>query len=371
MCVMPWNGFVLEPNGRVKNCICANSDLGNVNDTPIQSILQGEVNRNIKQQMLTEIKSNNCEVCYRSEKDVNRVQSAVSSRLYYLRELKTVPLELYNKVDNFQLSTIDLRWRNTCDFACIYCNELYSSRWAAELGKSSAIENQARQDTKKYILDNIETIKNIYLAGGEPLLLKENVEILNRLYEVNPNATIRVNTNLSQLQGDVYDKICCFKNVHWTVSVESQGDQFDYIRYGGSWPNFLKNLNQLKTLGHKITFNMLYFVLNHMSIFDCIDFLKSQGFGDNSFVLWTLTEPAHYDVRNLPEHCLSTARQELEKRMVTSEYLIKHSYKILYDHLNRPFEKNINLTLQTLAELDQRRHLDSKSIFPEFYAQIG
>jgi radical SAM protein with 4Fe4S-binding SPASM domain len=371
MCVIPWTGFILEPNGRIKNCVCATDNLGNINQNTIQDILHGDVNRGIKQQMLAEIKPDNCETCHRAEKDLNSFQNVVSSRLYYLKELKTVPLELYNDVDNFQLSTADLRWRNTCDFACIYCSELYSSRWAAEIGTSFVIETQSRRDTKQYILDNVNTLKNIYLAGGEPLLLKENIEVLDALYAVNPNAMVRVNTNLNQLQGDVYDRICRFKNVHWTVSVESQGTQFDYIRYGGSWTKFLENLNQLRKLDHKITFNMLYFVLNHMSIFDCIDFFKSQGFGDNSFVLWTLTGPICYDVRHLPEHCLDTARQELEKRMESSEYLIKHSYKILYDHLQRPFEKNINSTLKELAKLDQRRNLDSRSIFPEFYALIG
>ena len=371
MCVIPWTGFILEPNGRIKNCVCATDNLGNINQNTIQDILHGDVNRGIKQQMLAEIKPDNCETCHRAEKDLHSFQNVVSSRLYYLKELKTVPLELYNDVDNFQLSTADLRWRNTCDFACIYCSELYSSRWAAEIGTSFVIETQSRRDTKQYILDNVNTLKNIYLAGGEPLLLKENIEVLDALYAVNPNAMVRVNTNLNQLQGDVYDRICRFKNVHWTVSVESQGTQFDYIRYGGSWTKFLENLNQLRKLDHKITFNMLYFVLNHMSIFDCIDFFKSQGFGDNSFVLWTLTGPICYDVRHLPEHCLDTARQELEKRMESSEYLIKHSYKILYDHLQRPFEKNINSTLKELAKLDQRRNLDSRSIFPEFYALIG
>ena len=59
------------------------------------------------------------------------------------------------------------------------------------------------------------------MAGGEPMLMKENKEFLDLLYKKNPNATIRINTNLSKTNTGIFDTVCKFKNVHWTISVES------------------------------------------------------------------------------------------------------------------------------------------------------
>ena len=86
------------------------------------------------------------------------------------------------------------------------------------------------------------------------------------------------NTNLSKVDTRVFDRICKFKNVHWTVSIETIEDEFEYIRYGGNWQDFLDNLNQINKLGHKISFNMLWFLLNYDSVFDCVDYFKGLGF---------------------------------------------------------------------------------------------
>ena len=78
--------------------------------------------------------------------------------------------------------------------------------------------------------------------------------------------------------------ICKFKNVHWTVSLETIEEEYEYVRFGGKWKNFLNNLTTISKLKeHKISFNMLHFILNYMSVFDCIKFLQGLGFHNNSF----------------------------------------------------------------------------------------
>mgnify|MGYP001095720188 CR=1 FL=1 len=36
ICVLPYTGFIVEPTGRVKNCIMSKDSLGNINDTFIK-----------------------------------------------------------------------------------------------------------------------------------------------------------------------------------------------------------------------------------------------------------------------------------------------------------------------------------------------
>jgi molybdenum cofactor biosynthesis enzyme MoaA len=143
----------------------------------------------------------------------------ISDRVFYIRELKNIPTDTY-QVGNFDLHTVDVRWTNLCNFACVYCGPEFSSKWSTELKIHPKVPDQQQlMDFKNYIYDHAGQLKHVYLAGGEPLLMKENLILLEKL---NPDANIRINTNLSKVDTRVFEAICEFPNVHWTVSVETQ-----------------------------------------------------------------------------------------------------------------------------------------------------
>jgi organic radical activating enzyme len=114
----------------------------------------------------------------------------------------------------------------------------YSSKWAAELGKKVPHNQQSIDRVKEYVFSNIKNLTNVYLAGGEPLLMKQNQEFLELLYKENPDVTLRVNTNLSKTDTKIFDQLCQFKNVHWTVSVETIEQEYEYVRHHGNWQDF-------------------------------------------------------------------------------------------------------------------------------------
>jgi molybdenum cofactor biosynthesis enzyme MoaA len=206
------------------------------------------------------------------------------------------------------------------------------------------------------------------LAGGEPLLMKENLELLQLLKQKNPQVHIRVNTNLSKTNTRVFEQICEFENVHWTVSVETMNEEFEYIRHGGKWEDFTTNLKQIRQLDHRITFNMLWFLLNYQSIFDCVDWLKHLGFHNNSFVIGALLTPEYLNIRHLPEHVLQLLKSQLENKISQSPgYLLEDSYRNMLSYIQRPFEKNLDQCLNQIQQIDQRRDLDSTKIFKNLY----
>ena len=90
---------------------------------------------------------------------------------------------------------------------CVF-GPLYSSKWAMEMGVKVPKDREKIAKLKEYVYANINTLENVYLAGGEPLLMKENKDFLDKLYEANPDCTIRVNTNLSKTQTGVMDSVC-------------------------------------------------------------------------------------------------------------------------------------------------------------------
>jgi MoaA/NifB/PqqE/SkfB family radical SAM enzyme len=366
-CPMPWTGVMYNFDGSVKNCIRSAGSLGNIKDQPVAQIL---VENNIprQQRIASQQPVETCHTCYDLERG-KKGFDIISDRVFYIRELKHMSPQTYTP-GNFDLQTIDVRWTNLCNFACVYCGPEFSSKWSEELKIRNNTPSESQlNDFKNYIYDHAHRLKHVYLAGGEPLLMKENLILLEK---INPNANIRVNTNLSKVDTKVFDTICKFPNVHWTVSVETMGEEFEYIRHGGSWHDFLENLDTIKKLKHKISFNMLHFLLNYNSVFDCVDFLQSQGFHNNSFVIGALLKPEHLNIRHLPDWMLDQVKSKLQDRINQKPgYLLEDSYKNMLHYINTPFNKNIELSIAQLAEMDQRRGLDSKAIFKDFYKDIN
>jgi radical SAM protein with 4Fe4S-binding SPASM domain len=370
-CVLPWTGFELEPNGNIKNCIISTSRLGNIEEQDITSILSGEENLKIKQQMLEDKKPKNCAGCYLQEQDRKNL-SSISSRLYYTKELgSVVDTTLYDQIENFSLHHVDLRWTNHCNQACVYCGPGYSSKWAQELGQEIKSPAESRRKVKNFVFENIKKLKNVYLAGGEPLLMNENREFLQLLLKENPLVNIRVNTNLSSTETGVFDLLCKFKNVHWTVSVETIEKEYEYVRYHGSWNEFLQNLKQIQKLDYKITFNMLYFILNYKSIFSTVSFFKEIGFHENSFVIGPLYTPEYLNILNLPENILTELKNKFSNEITRSNYYLKNSYENILKYIsNTPWNKDISNFQEQIKILDARRNQSAQAVFPELFREL-
>lgn len=372
ICTLPWSGFELEANGVVKNCVLSAQELGDINKSKIRDIIHGSSNTDIKNSMLKDRRPSNCAGCHIQESNRSDIMS-ISSRLYYHRELaKKIDMNFYDDVNNFALKHVDLRWTNSCNQACVYCGPDYSSKWAMELGVKVKSNTDARQQVKDFVFENIRDLQNVYLAGGEPMLMKENFEFLRLLKAHNQDCSIRVNTNLSTTSTGIFDLLCEFPNVHWTVSLETIEKEYEYIRQHGSWIDFMKNLNIIKKLDHKISFNMLHFILNYQSLFGCVDYLKGIGFHDNSFIIGPLHTPPYLHLLNLPERVIDGVLGTLRNRINQKpEGYLKNSYENLLKHFSStPWTKDIKDFIIKSDARDQRRGTDCRKTFPSLFKDL-
>ena len=360
-CPIPWSGIMYNFDGEVKNCIRSSAPIGNIKDNTIEEI----ISKNAARQQIQQSQSvTTCKPCYDLEEN-KRGFDIISDRVFYIKELKSIDRTLYS-TDNFNLTTADIRWSNLCNFGCVYCGPHFSSKWSSELGiHLDTPTDQQKESFKDYIMDNAPQLKHVYMAGGEPLLMKENLELLSRL---NPDVNLRINTNLSRTNTKIFDKICEFKNVHWTVSAETIEEEYEYIRYGGVWEDFLQNLTTIQKLNHKINFNMLHFVLNYNSLFDAIAFFQKMGFHNNSFVVGSMSNPEYLNIRNLPQHVLHSIIKKLDALIDDRPgYLLEDSYRNLRSYLSQPYTGNLSNTFRELSKIDSRRGLDSSKIFEDLY----
>jgi|TARA_R110001592_G_scaffold296413_1_gene566816 radical SAM protein with 4Fe4S-binding SPASM domain len=373
LCPLPFAGLYIEPNGSVRCCSISKERLGNIHKDKITDMIQGDTVRKIRRQMLDEQFPSNCAECYDREKSHTNINfNNISNRLYHFGKLGTAPMKLYEDENNFELQQLDVRWRNTCNGACVYCGPELSSRWAMEMKDEKRMDKRAISDSVEYVYDNLHTLKTIYLCGGEPLMVKENVKLVKVIAETNPTLDIRINTNLSNLQNPVYDVVKDLPNVHWILSAEATDARFEYIRYPLQWSKFLENLQVVQKLPHRISLNMSWNILNASGIFKFIDKMIDLGIHSNSFVCNPVIDPDVYDVRNLPEDMLRGIEREARQRhgRLSEPFMLKYSYEAIIEHCNKPLMGKQKQLKEELATLDARRSIDSVKVFPELYEKV-
>lgn len=366
-CPAPWNNLYTTPDGQVQTCSIGTSKLGSLHTNNITDLVKdNSVLQEIQQSMIDGKRHKNCSQCYQMEDyGIN-----YSLRNHYKKTITDFKdLSQYDTPHgNLHITSLDLRYDNTCQNACVYCWPGLSSRWEKELGVTIPKPDNT-QKTKEYVLKNLYDLKEIYLAGGEPLVNKDFVTIMNELHKTNPNCKVRINSNLKNIKTPAYEVSKKFKNLRYTISAEATNEQFEYIRYPQTWDSFQTNVVTVLNEVPSYNFNMVLNVLNIFEIFKCIDYLRNIGAHDNSFTIQHAYNPEWMDIRNLPNYLLDQFVIRCEKYMFDTnpKYWLYHALEGCINYVRTPFKKNIKETIRNLEILDIRRNLNSKKHFSYIY----
>lgn len=346
-----------------------------------------------------------CEYC----KDIENA-GGVSDRQFQ----NTIPniypkeLDIDNTLVKVNPAVLEIFFNNTCNFSCVYCKSHHSSKIEQEDKKfksdlytlATGNENTYSRENKfskkftplmfKYLEKNLSKLQRIHILGGEPFLQKEFQDII-KLISNNPNKNLELNVvsniNIPKKQFvyfvNLINKLIekkYIKRFDLLASVESLDKTQEYTRYGFSTELFIKNFEYLlqKTkfrLGLLSTIN----VLNLKSLPSLID--KINQWRETRTIYWyphlvlpteeSVLSPIHYDY--------SLFKNDIE--YVEKNYNLKN----LDDKKSLDVFKGLCLTiknksnnnkkakklLEFMAEVDNRRNLNSKEIFPWLYEYVN
>jgi hypothetical protein len=174
------------------------------------------------------------------------------------------------------------------------CSPHDSSQWVGEYKKvfplfeSSLIKKQMFWDKKSHnnfwhenpafwdqVYDQIPNLRQLYFAGGEPLMIREHKmfleEIIKRGYA--SKISLRYNTNLLLLDDAIIEIWKHFKKVKVGVSLDGMGDRNHYIRYPTDWEAIERNLHKLDNTPDNILCNIALAV-QILNIKHIPDFIK-------------------------------------------------------------------------------------------------
>jgi MoaA/NifB/PqqE/SkfB family radical SAM enzyme len=165
-----------------------------------------------------------------------------------------------------KLVYLDLRLGHTCNLKCVMCSPHDSSQWVGDHKKlypifqAKELKEQMSWDRKEFnnkwhenpdfwkeMYAQIPNLKQVYFAGGEPLMIREHKwfleEIIRQGYA--DKILIRYNTNGLLVDDEIIEIWKQFKLVKVGFSIDAVDQRNYYIRYPSEWDIIVKNLHRL------------------------------------------------------------------------------------------------------------------------------
>ena len=250
VCALPWSNLEIMQNGDIRPCcMTSNMSLGNIKNTTLEQAFHSDQLQKLRNSLLAGERPIECNGCWKVEE-----KNLTSIRMHNIKRLKKEFLTKY--FDYPAVSTLDIKFNNTCNFKCRICGSGSSSLFAAEEHKFRKIplviqDNWSEsQDFINQVVSHLPNIHNIDMYGGEPFLIKKFKTVLKLAVENDYAKNIRLhyNSNGSIWPEDFLPYWANFKLVDIHFSIDAIGDQFELQR-GGEWQQVENNILKLKNLG--------------------------------------------------------------------------------------------------------------------------
>jgi organic radical activating enzyme len=383
----------------------------------------------VRKEMLNGQRPSECVYCWTVEDNSDRFSDRVFksaeswSRPHY-EEIKNL-----NWRDDFNPKYVEVSFSNACNFKCSYCGPAFSSKWMEEIDKYGGYPTLDSFNDKSHLIKEnkvpiLHSEHNPYveafwkwwpelyrdlhtfrITGGEPLMHKDTWGVLDYIIEEqNPNRQLKlaINSNLG-VPDKLIDKfIEKIKRIEDEVrvsefiiftSVDTWGEQAEYIRNGLVFNKFWDNVNKILTQCNRVnlTFMSTYNALsvpNYKKLINGLYELKttygstdrywsSAVFLDSSY----LRHPEHQTVEILEHKWSNEVLEQAQLMDFLSAPVFNNNYigysdveiqkvKRIYDWMiseknpSRIFLQRYNFA-KFISEHDRRRGTNFSKVFPE------
>jgi len=386
-CVAPWLALDIRQDGEVKPCCVSEYTYGDIKEKSLLEIWNDEPIRKLRENMINEIPSKSCQVCYNNQaagKSSLR-QDLINNLFYENRKL------VYGTNDDYSVKKPgfiwwDLKLSNTCNFKCRMCSWTSSSSFELEerghiSGRWNAAE-KTYEETEPYL----KMVKHLYFSGGESLIIDEHWKILDKLVELgrNDKVTLAYNSNFSNLvyKGrhifDLWDKFNRSVEVH--ISVDGVGARGELIRKGFNWDRFVSHATQFrerfkdKEITHELHFDCTVQALNIFDVVTLHQYLYNSGLMKNIdyFFLNFMQTPREMSVWILDRKTKEAAKENIRNHI--DNFLIPNNSErsvIFYESLIKYIDLYQEQTLipdflRSMRRIDKMRNEIVIETFPEF-----
>lgn len=309
-CPLPWLHQFIQPDG-IKTC-CQGKQIEKTNPS---KFFNSELVVSVRQSILKNEIHQNCTNCFHLEN-----QGFKSIRQESIEFYKDYSI---NNLPQHGLEYLDLRYNNQCNFSCRTCEPSFSSSIVNEIEKNPVLKKYYRSVKKENSYDKIADdlieilpqVKRINFTGGEPVLIKDNLKILEELIKHKKfDCEILITTNASVINPQWLTLVKNFTTVHWTVSIDGVESFAEYIRYGTNWNTVKKNIHSILKLGHSVAFNTVLSAYSVLDLDKLVSFFiecKKISQGPLELLFHTCTHPAYLSPAVLDDNLNQIARKKI------------------------------------------------------------
>ena len=271
-CVYPFVHFHLDTRKRKLPC-CVSQP---INNSPVDF-------QDIQSKMIANESVDSCAGCYKKEAN-QEISLRQQANKYFLLNWADLAENLFDK----QTKPVwyDLRFSNLCNLECQICNAQSSSKIAERLGKENKLLSWEPD------IEINPDVRRIYLAGGEPFLIKKFSQLLNQV--TNTDCNIEINTNGTVLTNHLLTALDRFHKINFIVSVDGYGELNERVRKNSNWNDLNNNIALLRQRYSAVDLIKIHTVIQHDNINQLLDI--GNWITENNFSKWTLTTltPSHH-----------------------------------------------------------------------------
>lgn len=322
-CPLPWNSVSTRNNGDMRICCHANSytknrgilrkEDGSAYNAGVDDWNEVRNSKLLKEVRTTMLKGEwhpECERCKKEEEN-----GFISRRVLESEDWGTIFANFTEEiakantqedgtidVDVMTIDFMDIRYGNFCNLKCRMCGPTDSHQWYEDYvkmaGKTHYQESSGRIQLEKNkkgrwatsaydwfidnehhinsLYENAKNLKKLYIVGGEPLIIAEHAELLEKLIQSGHSQKLQLeyNTNLTSISDRVYKAWENFKQVRIGASIDGYGKVLEYQRSPAKWDAIYENmliLEQNKNINVKA---WIAFTITPYNVYHLPEFMK-------------------------------------------------------------------------------------------------
>lgn len=252
----------------------------------------------VRQDMVAGVRSQSCSTCWKLEDNGQISERILHNRaldFYWDRDIERIERDALDGDHTTRM--VKLLTSNICNGTCVTCGPALSTAWAKLNGQTVRYDSISMGDLSGV---DLRSIKSLSFVGGEPLLEKNNFEILQHLADIgNQSCFVSIVTNgsmdLSDRQLDVLNQ---FDSLNLCLSIDGIGRKFEYLRYPLRWSKLLHNLDSLRKITKNISVSCMISNINIGCYDEIIDWFETQ---DLPFLCKQIEYPGYFSPGNLPD----------------------------------------------------------------------
>jgi MoaA/NifB/PqqE/SkfB family radical SAM enzyme len=391
-CVLPWISLETSPVGTVRPCCLADDELVddsgakfNLRQASFVAIQNSKSMQLLRQQFISGQQPDTCRKCWNEES-----AGRTSKRLHTLDRLKHMIEDTQWTQEAKPLMFLDLKLGNICNLKCRICGSWSSSSYAVEEiahdrsgpGKQSwhyemlQAGRWPRENTVFWdeIADHVDQLHYIEFTGGEPFLIQEHFDLLQRMVDQGLAGQIEIhyNTNGTQWPESAADIWRHFRTVEIAFSIDDVGPRFEYQRSGAVWSQVERNLERFRQLRDQQP-NIQLQVCSTVNVFNVMyleglaNWIDQQAF---DFVYWNIMHDAPYfSIATLPIE----AKQVIRDRLLSAQVAPHHrlEFQRMVDFMQNGTSTDGQQLRQEIRLVDRRRNENLCTMAPELAQLIG